>query len=362
PMEFAYEQEAFIDNATTEHPFPVLSFFPTAEGFYDYERKEYIYQYKDHLGNVRVSYKKGTNGLAEITDQNDYYPFGMNILREEKAVFGVNSLYNHKYNGKELQESGMYDYGARFYMADLGRWGVIDPRSQYTHEAYSYVWNNPINFWDPTGMEGEDPDPKKIYGPKGGKLIEEVVVTASKPLQTNTAGLSFTHKAFAPAIPVAAYLLEAAYYALVGYAAWDIADKASDVIKNRDLSEQNDAEETASGTPDVFPDAGEETDINGVPVPVDDSGIDKPEDMSIPDAINRKGGGKNAQHANLKAKQSAGEKYEEAKKSHDSLKSKPNKTKEESKLVEKLKKQVEHWRKKAQETGENHSRNAKGNR
>uniref|UniRef100_A0AAU6WTP4 RHS repeat-associated core domain-containing protein n=1 Tax=Chryseobacterium endophyticum TaxID=1854762 RepID=A0AAU6WTP4_9FLAO len=33
--------------------------------------------------------------------------------------------------------------------------GVIDPRSQYTHEAYSYVWNNPINFWDPTGMQGE---------------------------------------------------------------------------------------------------------------------------------------------------------------------------------------------------------------
>ncbi|WP_294302642.1 hypothetical protein [uncultured Chryseobacterium sp.] len=48
-------------------------------------------------------------------------------------------------------------------------------------------------------------------------------------------------------------------------------------------------------------------------MPVDDSGIDKPEDMSIPDAINRKGGGKNGQHANLKAKQSAGEKYEEAK-------------------------------------------------
>lgn len=49
----------------------------------------------------------------------------------------------------------MYDYGARFYMPDIGRWGVIDPRSQYTHEAYSYVWNNPIFFNDPTGMTGE---------------------------------------------------------------------------------------------------------------------------------------------------------------------------------------------------------------
>lgn len=95
-------------------------------------------------------------------------------------------MYNYKYNGKELQETGMYDYGARFYMPDIGRWGVIDPRSQYTHEAYSYVWNNPIRYVDPTGMEGEDPDPKKVYGPKGGKPIEEVKIIPiyrSVPLQ-----------------------------------------------------------------------------------------------------------------------------------------------------------------------------------
>lgn len=50
----------------------------------------------------------------------------------------------------------MYDYGARFYMPDIGRFGTVDPRSQYTHEAYSYVWNNPVQFNDPTGMEGEE--------------------------------------------------------------------------------------------------------------------------------------------------------------------------------------------------------------
>ncbi|OVE55840.1 DUF6443 domain-containing protein [Chryseobacterium mucoviscidosis] len=160
PMEFAYEQEAFIDNATTEHPVPVLSFFPTAEGFYDYEKKMYIYQYKDHLGNVRVSYKKGTNALAEITDQNDYYPFGMNILREEKAIFGVNSLYNYKYNGKELQESGMYDYEARFYMPDIGRWGVVDPLAETSRRwsSYNYAYNNPIRFIDPDGRMAVPPD------------------------------------------------------------------------------------------------------------------------------------------------------------------------------------------------------------
>jgi len=28
---------------------PVLVYFPTSEGFYDFENSEYIYQYKDHL-------------------------------------------------------------------------------------------------------------------------------------------------------------------------------------------------------------------------------------------------------------------------------------------------------------------------
>lgn len=155
PMDYAYEQEAFISQMLPSSPTPELQFFPTAEGFYDYVNNKYIYQYKDHLGNVRISYKGNIYGEVEITDQNDYYPFGMSFIRtaEEQAFFGTASYQNYKYNGKELQETGMYDYGARFYMPDIGRWGVVDPLAeQYRRwSPYNYAVNNPIMFIDPDG-------------------------------------------------------------------------------------------------------------------------------------------------------------------------------------------------------------------
>lgn len=90
---------------------------------------------------------------GEIVEINNYYPFG---LMHNYTVTTQNA-YQYKYNGKELQETGMYDYGARMYMPDIGRWGVVDPLAeQYRRwSPYNYAMNNPILFIDPDGRGTE---------------------------------------------------------------------------------------------------------------------------------------------------------------------------------------------------------------
>lgn len=132
-----------------------LDFVPTSEGYYDFKNNRYIYSYIDHLGNIRLSYFKNANsGSAEVLEENNYYPFG--LKHQGYNLLTGNPSYKYQYNGKELQEeTGWNDYGARMYMSDIGRWGVIDPLAEQMrrYSPYNYAFNNPIKFIDPDGRK-----------------------------------------------------------------------------------------------------------------------------------------------------------------------------------------------------------------
>ncbi|MEN4761407.1 RHS repeat-associated core domain-containing protein [Chryseobacterium sp. C39-AII1] len=122
----------------------------------------FLYQKKDYLVNTRISFSKTSEGV-QVRDTNNYYPFGLNHIGGSNASnFG--SLYSYKYNGKELQETGMYDFGARMYMPDLARWGVVDALAEQMrrYSPYNYAFNNPLRFIDPDGNAAYDP--RSIYG------------------------------------------------------------------------------------------------------------------------------------------------------------------------------------------------------
>jgi RHS repeat-associated protein len=134
-----------------------LSFIQTEEGKAVHNGTTYDYQYylADNLGNTRITFNT-KNGVANTVQQDDYYPFGLEILRA-----GPHDTKNeYLYNKKELQEDFTeYDYGFRFYDPVVVHWNTIDPLAEESRRwsPYNYVEDDPIRFTDPDGMkESED--------------------------------------------------------------------------------------------------------------------------------------------------------------------------------------------------------------
>ena len=118
-------------------------------GQYNYE-----FDYKDHLGNTRVSFNANGTTL-EKTTETAFDPWGV-VLNGLGNVNATQNRFEMQGHEKEMTYNlNRINFGARTQNPTTGRFDRIDLMShKYANlSPYNYVANNPITLIDPDGKE-----------------------------------------------------------------------------------------------------------------------------------------------------------------------------------------------------------------
>ena len=129
----------------------------------------FFYYHADHQGSIRNL----TDSSGAIVNAYDYDAYG------RMMTTSVSVPNPFTYTGRERDaESGLYYYRARYYNPQTGRFLSEDPISFAAGDTnlYRYVFNNPVNLIDPTGliqvpgMPFFDPGLGGGFGPRSGSF------------------------------------------------------------------------------------------------------------------------------------------------------------------------------------------------
>lgn len=152
-----------------------MEFFPHAEGYVKNTMGSYnyVFNYTDHLGNIRLSYTKNpTTNVLTILEENNYYPFGLkhrnyNMTKrqyekdEGNIIIGPTNqtVYDYKFQGQERQDELGLNWDSfkwRNYDYAIGRFMNIDPLAEdYQHQSpYAFCENSTIAYRELEGLEG----------------------------------------------------------------------------------------------------------------------------------------------------------------------------------------------------------------
>jgi RHS repeat-associated protein len=121
----------------------------------------------DHLGSPTLVFDVD----GDVIERAWTHPFGeentaplasAGTVGDYLAPADPDTRMNLRFQGRELDtETGFYDFGARIYRPDLGRFltpdpVVPDPVGSQSWNRYAFVLNNPLRYVDPSGHGEEE--------------------------------------------------------------------------------------------------------------------------------------------------------------------------------------------------------------
>jgi len=117
------------------------------------------YIHKDHLG----SFQTITNNLGSVVQELSYDPWGRarNPIDWTYSSSPYTNLFDRGYTGHEhMSAFSLINMNGRLYDPWLGRMLSRDPIVQYpgysqNYNRYSYTFNNPLKYTDPSGYQAE---------------------------------------------------------------------------------------------------------------------------------------------------------------------------------------------------------------
>lgn len=135
------------------------------------------YQLADHLGSVQSE----VDVAGQLISYEEYFPYGGTALIAGRNALEV-ELKRYRYAGKERESAtGLYYYGARYYIPWLGRWMNPDPAGTIDGlNVYLFVYDNPVTYRDIGGMgagKKHPTAPHKATTPSPKKKVKGMVDT-----------------------------------------------------------------------------------------------------------------------------------------------------------------------------------------
>lgn len=146
----------FSDKFVFKNGQPYQMAIPEGRAIFDGGNWIYEFDYKDHLGNTRVSFKADGNRLVQ-TAKSDFDPFLVPLKTGQE-----NSFQNRwEVQGKEKEMTfnlNRINFGARNYNPTIGRWDRNDNKAEkyLGLSPYNYALNNSLRYIDPDGNKPVD--------------------------------------------------------------------------------------------------------------------------------------------------------------------------------------------------------------